>query len=231
MISLDELKTKLDSFPESHIANFDYVWEWKIKVESKSSGQILDEDHRNEAYSRLSKILPRLQTYRMGDNSEPLETLKQSLDEISVAYDQLRNYTLLDFESIPHETLETIWHELGRAKEKEGKRNKNGHYYIIAVTKPLMLIWGQTLALDSHVRKHLPKSYDIPKYSCKWNLDEWINMMKQLSRDLNNDKRIVETMRKESKVRYGEDVIVPYGRFLDIYYWGKPCGSGQQPNR
>jgi hypothetical protein len=226
MISPDELKTKLSSFPQSYMANFDYVWKWKIKVETKSTAHILDEDHRKEAYARLSRMLPRWQTYRMGDSSEPLEILRESLDRISEVYDQLRNCTLLDFESIPHKTLETVWHELGRAKEKEGKKNKNGYYYIIAVTKPLMLIWGQTLAFDSHVRKHLPKDYDIPKYSCKWNLDEWINTMKQLCRDLNNDKRIVESMRKESKARYEEDVIVPYGRFLDIYYWEKPCGSG-----
>ena len=225
MISPDELKTRLASFPRRYMANFDYVWKWKIRVESESSAQILDEDHIKEAYARLSRILPKWQTYRNGDNSEPLETLKQSLDEISEAYNQLRNYTLLDFESIPHETLETIWHELGRAKERDGKRNDNGHYYIIAVTKPLMLIWGQTLAFDSHVRKHLPKDYRIPKYSSKWKLDEWTNTMKQLSRDLKTDQRIVEWMKKESKTRYEQDVIVPYGRFLDIYYWEKSCSS------
>jgi len=196
-------------------------------VESESSAQILDEDHRKEAHTRLSKILPRLKTYRMGDSSEPLEILKESLGKISEAYDQLRNYTLLDFESIPRETLETVWHELGRAKEKDGRKNKNGYYYIIAVTKPLMLMWGQTLALDSHVRKHLAKNHKIPKYSCKWNLDEWTNTMKQLSRDLNTDQRIVESMRKESKARYEQDMIVPYGRFLDIYYWEKPCSFQQ----
>lgn len=225
MISPDELKIRLGSFPRRYMANFDYVWKWKIKVESKSSDQILDEDHIKEAYARLSEILPRWQTYRNGDSSEPLEILKESLDRISEAYGELRNYTLLDFESIPHETLETVWHELGRAKEKDGRKNENGHYYIIAVTKPLMLIWGQTLAFDSHVRKHLAKNYRIPKYSWKWNLDEWIDTMKQLSRYLNTDQRIVELMRKESKARYEQDVIVPYGRFLDIYYWEKPCSS------
>lgn len=218
MISPDELKTRLGFFPGSYWANFDYVWKWKIKVESESS-QILDEDHRKEAYAKLSKILPRWKTYRMGDSSEPLEILKESLDAISEAYDKLRRYTLLDFENIPHETLETVWHELGRAKEKDGKRNNNGYYYIIAVTKPLLLIWGQTLAFDSEVRKHLPKNYRIRKYSCRWKLDEWINTMKQLSRDLNTNPRIVEWMRKESKARYGQDVIVPYGRFLDVFYW------------
>jgi len=231
MISPDELKARLASFPRKYMANFDYVWEWKIKVESKSSAQILDADHRKEAHARLSKILPKWQTYRMGDSSEPLEIMKESLATISEAYDQLRNYTLLDFDSIPRETLETVWHELGRAKEKDGRKNKNGYYYIIAVTKPLMLIWGQTLAFDSHVRKHLAKNYRIPKYSWKWKLDEWINTMKQLSRDLKTDQRIVDLMRKESKARYEQDVIVPYGRFLDIYYWEKPCSSRALMNR
>jgi len=225
MISPDVLRTKLDSFPRSYWANFDYVWKWKIKVESKSSAQILDEDHRKEAYARLSKILPRWRTYRSGDSSEPLEILKESVDGISEAYDQLRNYTLLDFESIPHETLETVWHELGRAKEKDGKRNKNGYYYIIAVTKPLLLIWGQTLAFDSFVRTHISASYNVPKYSCRWGLSEWIRVMEQFSKNLNSDHIIVETMKKESEKLYGAEAIVPYGRFLDIYYWEKPCSS------
>jgi len=226
MISPDELKTRLGSFPRSYWANFDYVWKWKIKVESKSTDQILDEDHRKEAYARLSKILPRWQTYRMGDSSKPLEILKESLDRISQAYYQLRNYTLLDFDSIPYETLETVWHELGRVKEKEGKRNRYGNYYMIAVSKPLLLIWGQTLAFDSFVRTHIPASYNIPKYSCRWRLSEWTRVMKQFSKNLNSDHKIVETMKKESENRYGREAIVPYGRFLDIYYWEKPCSSG-----
>jgi hypothetical protein len=223
MIPIDEFKRRIASFP--HWNNFDYVWKWKIKVESNGSAHILDEHHRMEAYARLCTILPRWKTYRNGDNSEPLETLRNSLDNISEAYNKLRRYTLLDFASIPRETLENIWHELGRVKEKDGNRSKYGYYSVISVCKPLLLMWGQTLAFDSFVRKHIPISYHMSKYSCQWNLNEWVRIMKQVSKSLSNDENLLEFIREESEKRYGKKTTVPYGRFLDIFYWKSPCCS------
>jgi len=223
MFSTDEFKKRIDAFPQRYIDNFEYVWKWKVAVETDGSAHVLDKDHRKEAYSRLCKILPKWQTYRMGDNSEPLKTLKESLDNISEAYNHLRKFTLLDFENIPPEILETVWHELGRAKEKDGNKNAQGRYFIIAVTKPLLLAWGQTLAFDSKVRKHTPKNYNIPKYACKWTLNQWTKAMKQFSTNLNFNPKFMDTIKKESEKRYGKEATVPYGRFLDIYYWQGPC--------
>jgi len=119
------------------------------------SAHILDSNHIIEAYERLCAILPRWQTYRNGRNAEPIATLQTSLDNMSKDYDVLRHYTLLDFERIPVEILENVWNELGRVKEYEGRQNDGGYYSIIAVTKPLLLMWGQTPAFDSYVRKHM----------------------------------------------------------------------------
>lgn len=217
MIRPDEFKIKLATFP--HWRNFDYVWKWKINIESIASAHVLDENHKKETYNRLCTILPRLQTYRNGNNSEALKTLKSSLDNISEEYNKLRSYTLLDFDKIPFEILEKIWHELGRVKEKDGNRNAGGYYSIISISKPLLLMWGQTPAFDSHVRKNIPKSYDIPKYACNWKLDEWIKIMKKLSKNLYADERLLGLMNEESEKRYGKKAIVPYGRFFDILYW------------
>jgi len=219
MFSPDEFEKRIASFPRRYMANFDYVWKWKIKVESNDSAHILDENHRREAYNRLSSILPKWQTYRNGDNPEPLKALRETLNNISEEYNQLRKYTLLEFESIPHEILEKIWHELGRVKEKDGNRNKHGYYSTISISKPLLLIWGQTPAFDSFVRKHIPTDYNIPKYSCKWNLDAWTRIMKQFSMRLSGNEVTIKHLNEESKKLYGEKTVVPYGRFLDIYYW------------
>ena len=222
MIDIEEFRSRIDSFPRKYMRNFDYVWKWKTKIESSGSANILDNKHRGEIYRRLCTILPRWQTYRNGDNANSLGTLKESLANISAVYNQLRTYTMLDFDSIPFETLETSWHELGRVKEYDGKRTKYGYYSVISVCKPLLLIWGQTLAFDSFVRKHIPRSYRAPRYSNRWSLDEWMKVMREFSECLKKDQRILKFIGNESEERYGKNTIIPYGRFFDIYYWKGP---------
>jgi len=219
MIPPDELRRRLSSFPPGYWEDFNKFWRWKIKVETDASTHILDDYRRKEAYSRLCPILSAWKTYRNGNNLSWRETLKDSLNNISETYNRLRNYSLLDFESIPIETLEKCWHELGRVKEKDGAPNKYGYYSIISVSKPLLLIWGQTLAFDSLVRKHIPASYNISRYSCNWNMNEWIRIMGQFSKNLNADENLLKFMRGETKRIYGKNTIVPFGRFLDIFYW------------
>lgn len=219
MIDIEELKSRIKSFPSNYIENFNYIWKWKIDVESENTAHVLDDSHRKETYRRLSVILPRWQTYRNGENLNPLQTLKDSIDNISEAYNRLRTYTLLDFNEIPSEILETIWHELGRAKEYGGRRSVTGYYYIISVCKPLLLIWGQTLAFDSYVRKHIPRNYSVPKYSSRWGLEQWMKVMRGFCECLKKDQKSLDFMRKESERWYGKNATVPYGRFLDIYYW------------
>jgi len=191
-------------------------------VEANSSAHILDDNHRKEAYAKLCNILPKWQTYRNGDNSEPLKTLERALINIAEEYNQLRNYTLLEFDKIPIELLAKVWHELGRVKEKNGSRNKNGYYSAIAVTKPLLLMWGQTPAFDSRVRSHMAQSYSIPKYSCNWRLDDWTRATNQLSETLKTSVKLAEFMKEETIRRYGEKTTVPYGRYIDVYYWKGP---------
>jgi hypothetical protein len=145
--------------------------------------------------------------------------LKNSLSNISEAYNQLKRSTLLEFENISNEALDSVWHELGRAKENGGEINDYGSYSIISVCKPLLLIWGQTLAFDSRVRRNMPQKYGINKYSGNWNLEEWKKVMMILSKELNEDKDAIEFMKKKTVDWYGKNTLVPYGRFLDIYYF------------
>ena len=75
-MNCDELENRISSFPSRYLDNFDYVWKWKVSIEERGDS-ILDEEHINEAYRRLSKILPKWQTYRNGENSSPYRTLKK----------------------------------------------------------------------------------------------------------------------------------------------------------
>ena len=62
-----------------------------------------------QTHFRLSKILNRWQTYRNGDNTDSVGTLNESLRNISEAYYQIKDYSLLDFKKIPIEPLAEIW--------------------------------------------------------------------------------------------------------------------------
>lgn len=218
MVSFDIVhsKNKLTSFPSHYMKHFDSFWKWKLKVETDHK-HILDINHLEEAYGKLCYILPRWQTYRSGGNLHPLITLKASLEKISDEYNQIRKYSLLEFNDIPRQLLELIWNELGRVKEYNGNRNDAGCYYIIAICKPLMLLWGQTLAFDSNVRKHTP--WYVSKTRTRWTFGEWKKVMEKFQESLQEDSEIVDFFKIKSLEKYGNDSFVPYGRFLDIYYY------------
>ena len=231
MFSSPEFEKRFNSFPSNYLANFNYVWNWKIKVESADNSHILDEKHQKEAFLRLSSILPKWQTYRNGKNKNTLETLREVLCNISEDYNEIRKYTLLNFNKIPHKILENIWHELGRVKENEGNKNNIGRYSVVAVTKPLLLIWGQTPAFDSFVRKNMSKDFNIPKYSCNWTFDNWITIMKKLSTLLKKNNNAIKFLEEKTTKLYGENSIIPYGRFIDIYYWEGSKSTNMDLNR
>ena len=217
-MNCDELENRVLSFPNRYLDNFDYVWKWKVSIEEKG-GSILNEEYLGEAYRRLLKILPKWQTYRNGENSSPYRTLKESLLNIVRSYNDIHAYSLLEFGDIPEKALRNVWHELGRVKDFEGHRKSNGFYYAIAVCKPLLLIWGQTPAFDSKVRGNIPTDYGIKKFDFRLSFEQWYNAMTKISDDLNRLPECVTVIKKMSNERYGVDRPIPYGRYLDIYYW------------
>lgn len=145
--------------------------------------------------------------------------MEDSLQKISGIYDQIRDHTLLEFDEIPIKSLEIIWHELGRIKEYNGNKKFDGYYNIISVCKPLMLLWGQTLAFDSRVRKNMSSEFNISKNKTRWIFENWMRTMKNLQTELNKNPAMIDKMKKESAKKFGINSIVPYGRYLDIYYF------------
>lgn len=217
MLNLELLEKRMQSFPTNYMDNFDYIWKWKLQIEREGKS-ILTNDLKSTHF-RSAKILNRWQTYRNGDNKDSIGTLKEALENITEAYNQIKEYTILEFNEMPIEPLHTIWHELGRVKEKDGQKNQWGLYSIIAVCKPLLLLWGQTLAFDSKVRKNIAGVYQIPRYNSRWGFNVWFDGMRNISNALNDSPSCIKALKKLSSIRYGEEIRVPYGRFLDIYYF------------
>lgn len=220
MLQLNLLREALETFPRDYMNDFDDFWKWKAMCES-ADGRILDDDHLAEAYRKLRGILGRWQYFRSGGGyvHDPGRTLGHSLRAMADAYSRIRECTLLQFGEVPSQPLRSIWHELGRVKEYDGGRNDWGDYSVISICKPLMLLWGQTLAFDARVRGHLPWGYDVSKYKYRWTFEEWKRVMESVQRDVTNNAELVDFIKEESSRKYGSDATPPYGRFLDVYYW------------
>jgi len=202
--------------------DFGGFWRRKVETETRSE-HILDETHTRETYDSLCRILPKWNTYwGAPPRVDWRGALAESLRRLFEAYDRIRGYSLLEFSEVPRQSLELIWHELGRVKESHGKRNPGGSYFVIAISKPLMLLWGQTPAFDSRVRDNFLEDFPMyPKhrFGNRWRFEDWNRAMKKLQEDLKRNPEVISYFKEESQRIFGTDSIVPYGRFLDIHYY------------
>jgi len=213
-----KLRHAFEFFTKKYMKDFNDFWIWKNKVESQDTS-ILDDKYFDTTFIRLYGILKGWQTYRNGKNSNPSKTLRISLKNMRKDYDQIRKYTLLNFRDISEFKLRMMWHELGRVKEYEGETNESGDYYAVAVTKPLLLLWGQTLAFDTRVRRNLPRIHRVSAPDFKMGFSKWYGVMSSLSIELNESPEFIQEAQERSKEIYGEAAVIPYGRFLDLYFW------------
>lgn len=218
-LDLDAFRKKLKLFPADYDADFDGFWKWKTRIE-REGGHVLDDNHRGRTYRRLRGILGGWQAYRRSRNPNHWNTLRKSLARMADGYDRIRHHSLLEFSDIRRDALREVWDQLGRVKEEGGSvdRYEEG-YYVIAVCKPLMLLWGQTLAFDSRVRNNLPRHFLISKSRSKWTFDYWCDVMKRIEEELTNREEYVAFLRNLARERFGERAPVPYGRLLDIYFF------------
>lgn len=202
---------------ESYPHCFGEFWKRKLRIETKG-GHILDAKHMRETYDLLGRTLKRWQWHRPDSFSKLAGKLKEALKKSSDAYSQIRNYSLLEFNNIPNEPLELIWHELGYVKSKAGK-NPGGCYLVMPTTKSLMFLWGQTLAFDSVVRRLMP-TFGIPGLNENyWGFETWKMVMGEFQLQLKQQPEIVSLFEGVSQEEYGTDSTIPYGQFLDIHYW------------
>ena len=124
----------------------------------------------------------------------------------------------MEFSEIPDGPLELIWHELGSVKTVGGK-NPRGYYLVMPTTKPLMFLWGQTLAFDSIVRGCMPRFDILGLSDNSWSLRTWKKVMARFQQSLKQNPEVADLFKEVSRKEYGTDAIIPYGQFLDLYYW------------
>ena len=218
MFDPDEFDKRIGRFPKGYSDDFYYFWRWKLKVEG-NGGHILDEQHRKSAHRRLSEVMGKWQTYRVkGVKGIWRERLGEALANIADAYDAIRSQSLLSVNKVEALTLHQIWDELGRVKEPDGQVTRGSEYYVIAVCKPLMLLWGQTLAFDSNVRKNVPFHLGILRQP-RWRFERWMRVLKQFQIRLQQNPAFIAHLEQTALKGFGNSEPTPFGRFLDMYYF------------
>lgn len=223
MFDPDEFYRRFQKFKKIDYANSFYsFWKYKVNVEA-GAGHILDSTHMRRTVSKLGPILRAWQAYRPFDSSVCLERLETSLGEMVSEYDLIRNISLLEFDKAPRNVLKTIWHKLGRVKEYDGKENSYSRYYVMATTKQLMFLWGQTLAFDELVRDKMPPSdYTYVRMRArnnKWTFTMWHNVMSEFQERVLEMPEFIDLCHTVCLKEFGNDEIIPYGQFIDLYYW------------
>lgn len=219
MFTTDEFYRRFTVYKKIDYANSYYnFWRRKITIESDGS-HILDNIHFSETFNLLGPILRAWQTYRPVSSSVCLPRLKKSLKEIAEDYNSIRTVSLLDFERAPRSILKKIWNKIGCVKEYDGKENIFSDYYVVATTKPMMFLWGQTLAFDEIIRMRMPPSKYARTVDNKWTFTLWYNVMTEFKDRIQEMPDFIELCRKICLSEFGNDEIVPYGQLIDLYYW------------
>ena len=119
MLDLDLFRKRLQLYERlEYTSDFEQFWEYKLRTETENA-HILDDEFRVDTYRMLCRILPKWKTYRGVRGIRWKECLKDSLKNMYGAYKIVKNYSLLEFDEVPIEPLNLIWHELGRIKEME----------------------------------------------------------------------------------------------------------------
>ena len=215
---LQKFDRKYCSFNKKYESDFDTFWRWKIHVESDNA-HILDKMHFNETFHKLSRVLSGWQYARGADaESDVWNNLKDSLWKISSEYAELRQFSLLDLENIDIRLLEKIWNQMCSIKEYHNQPTDTP--LIMSIGKPLMLLWGQTTALDSKVRKNLYNEYSLTFFNVnRWTFKQWLGSLYLNYKFLKENSYFIDVIDKKSLEKYGVTQPVPYGRFLDIYYF------------
>ncbi len=198
---------------------FSNFWFYKLKIEDKTN-HILDKEHIERTILKLGNILKKWEWNKPYSFEHCIKKLSQSLTRIAEPYNRIRKVSLKDFDKIQEKELRNIWKELGSIKETKANIHSNLGQLVIPITKPLMILWGQTPIFDSVTRKDIwfskYKEYKNPRWNCSF----WIHIMKELSNIIKQNKEVDETFQQIALKKYGTNSLIPYGRFFDIYFIG-----------
>jgi hypothetical protein len=143
---------------------------------------------------------------------------------MSEDYDKIRKFSLIEFDKMPAKVLEKIWNELSLCKPQTNYAYTGE--LVMAITKPLMFLWGQTPAFDSVVREKMPL-FTIPGFrNCRWEFSLFSTVLKKLQNMLVDNTELLASFRKTSFEKYGMDEVIPFGQFIDLCFWTRKEGGG-----
>jgi len=197
---------------------FSNFWFYKLKIEDETN-HILDKENIERTLSKLGNILKKWDWNRPYSFEASFKRLSQSLTRISESYNRIRHFSLKDFDKIPEKELRIIWKELGSINEPQDNLNNNQGQLIMPITKPLMILWGQTPTFDSVIRDCTWLSNSKEFKNRRWNYRFWIHILNELSKYIKQNINVDEGFRQIALKKYGTEHLVPYGRFFDIYFY------------
>ena len=244
MINTDERIQIVNDFAEtikrfmesctSDSSTFVNFWKRKIKVETHSES-ILDESNIDLTTKRLIGMAKSWKLYR-GTKMVNIENkLGTTLWEIVDDYHSIRSKTLLDIvvDNISEDLkkhLNHIWEKLASVKD-EG--NSGEGFLIMAPTKFLMFLWGQTPAFDEYLRMSYAKKEwnkissnrqdDHPwAQKNRWTFKEWIKALNSIGEEIRKNDMLKAKLQELNKKYFENETdnrIIPYGFFIDAYLW------------
>jgi hypothetical protein len=222
LIKCSQFEQKYREFERLDLENsphtFHAFWEYKLKVEKQNS-HLLDDENIEQTLEKLGPILKIWKWHRPHEFETCFNPLEKALRNVSDAYANIKDISLLELEKAQRKDLEKIWYALGSTKPEDG-HGKYGEL-VMTITKPLMFLWGQTPAFDSIVRENMP-SFDLAGFrNTRWKFNLWLNAMEKLQTSLKTDAELLNSFKKTSNQKYGTDQTIPYGQFFDICYWSE----------
>jgi hypothetical protein len=218
-INLENFQKKHQEFKALDYANSYYgFWRRKTQIELEG-GSILDKEHLTITFRLLSKAMKSWQAYRPMSAVLCLQRLENKLPDIIQPYEKIRGFSLLDFDKAPSDELKTLWNKLGCVKEDDGAENNPPVYFAVAITKPLMFLWGQTPAFDEYVRNRMPVMNSSGLETNRWSFSMWYGAMRWFQDWLRNQPEFLSYAREISAEEFGSKNSVPFGQFIDLNYW------------
>ena len=244
MINTDEQIQIVNDFAEtikrfmesctSDSSTFVNFWKRKIKLETNSES-ILDESNIDLTTNCLIGMAKSWKLYRGTKMVHIKNNLRNTLQQITSLYDTVRSKTLMDLGTKKvsedlEKPLNDLWEKLASIKDKE---NSEKSFLIMAPTKFLMFLWGQTPAFDEYLRTRYAKGLwnkssgdELNKNpwtrNNRWTFKEWIGALNLIG-DRIRKNNLLKTKLEELNDRYfeskSENRIIPYGFFIDAYLW------------
>lgn len=246
-MTMDDFTRRIKEFMQSESSGsrlFIEFWKKKIEVE-RNNGSILDESKIDKTMKCLLRMVRKWRLYRPRKIEEIEKGLKEALYNITEEYNNIRETSLpelLDNRSgIKADVvgaLSKVWNNLGHIKDPN---NSGNSLLVMAPTKFLMFLWGQTPAFDSYLRSEAAKrAWDVirgkrPEVSeyCRptelswpskdrWAFDDWRFTLELIGTKVRENyqlKKKIEELSEEYFKTNSGDWAVPYGFFIDAYLW------------